>query len=285
MADKRMERAIFLRSAAQAPEILGRASRFYIGDEFCERRLPSERMLEELRRIGVMKGGRITLVTPPLGEGGVAGVGKIIARLSDIIKGGFEVVVNDWGLFGSLSRRPRGLELVLGRVLSAPYARTGRPGGKAHPKALLRALAPFPFLRPCAAPGGCDPREMISDEFSEPFLRFLLDNRVKAVEFNFIRHLLAVRGQFRKNSLKAHLYWPWSFLSWTRFCPCAAGFKGDARKSLGGCRRECDKTYGVARLGPDVEIIMRGNAYLIPHGRIESAAGLPVDRLIEDGLF
>jgi hypothetical protein len=289
MIVKPKERAVFLRGGAHDREALRRGARLYIGDEFCERRLPSNDALERWRRIGALEDDRITLVTPPLTGRGLARALEIVARLVDRIDGRFEVVVNDWGLLKSLRERPvPGLELVLGRLLSSSYARTGMPGGKTVPKALLRELPPLPFFRSGPAkgqPGGRDARELISDEFSGPFLRFLLENRIKGVEFNFIRHLLAARGQLRRNSLKAHVYWPYAFLAWSRYCSCAVRFKGDVRRSLSGCRRECETIYGIARPAADAEFTIRGNAYLIRQSPSDTGVEVRVDRLIEDGLF
>ncbi len=60
------ERAYFLRGGAGNFRPGADAPRPYIGDEFCERRLPGDKYLAELGGAGVLKGGRFTLVTPPL---------------------------------------------------------------------------------------------------------------------------------------------------------------------------------------------------------------------------
>jgi len=252
MKIKDYERAYFLRGGPRGFRAGGDAPRPYIGDEFCERRLPADGQLAGLRGAGVFKGGKFTLVTPPLTDRGLARAKAVIKRLA-AYGPGFEVVINDWGLLDFLGGFGGKLSVVLGRVLTNRHARS-----------------------------------MIFDEFNPEFLAFALKRGIRRMEFNQARHLLAARPQLNRKGIKAHFYTPYSFMTWSRFCRCAVQFRDDAESSRSRCSRACEKLYGTSAASDgrtSLEITIRGNAYLmdseIPAGRGE----MRVDRLVEDGLF
>lgn len=108
-----MELALVLNPAGPGPgkDALAKADILYIGDEFCEARLPTPARLRTAARRH--PGKRLALLTPLLTRAGLRAVeAALSAGLCD------EVIVNDIGLLNRLAasrgRRPR---LTLGRLL------------------------------------------------------------------------------------------------------------------------------------------------------------------------
>jgi len=236
-----VETARFLPAAPPEGFILP-PGRVYLGDEFCERRLPSDGLLAWLEQAG-RNVGAATLMTPFLTDWGVARLQAVLARMSSAFPKGFEVVVNDLGTLELLrqSRYP-GLEPVCGRLISSRY--------------------------------DC------SSDFPEEFLLWLSEHGMRRVELNSIAHFRQTHQQLRSRGFKTHFHWPYMFLAATRLCASDQGFKGNARDSISGCGRGCERFLGTAACPDGTEIVMSGNAYLVRH---EGLAAPPdeADRIVE----
>ncbi len=93
-------------------------SRVYIGAEFCEHLLPSTDELAAECARAVAEGVALTLVTPPVGDEGVAKVLDLAKVLAVSGVRGPELVLNDWGSLDAVSEaKIAGLALVVGRCL------------------------------------------------------------------------------------------------------------------------------------------------------------------------
>lgn len=100
-----MEHAIQVR---QIREVDDKYSRIYLGDEFCERLLPT---LRQLKAAVKLFGGNLTLATAPLTDEGLVQAKKLLA----VLPRETEVVVNDWGLLDDVKKHK--LTPVLGRLM------------------------------------------------------------------------------------------------------------------------------------------------------------------------
>ena len=236
--------------------------RMYLGDEFCERRLPSDGLLAWLEQAG-RNIGAATLMTPFLTDRGMARLQEVLARMSRAFPDGFEIVVNDLGTLELLrqSRYP-GLEPVCGRLLSSRYG-----------------------LEPAVGESGrlLSSRYMYFNDFPEEFLLWLSEHGMRRVELNSITQLRRTHQQLRSRGIKTHFHWPHMFLAATRLCAADQGFQGNARDSISGCGRGCERFLGTAACPDGTEIIISGNVYLVRH---EGLAAPPdeADRIVEHEL-
>jgi len=256
-----VETARFLR-AAPAEGFRLPPGRMYLGDEFCERRLPSDGLLAWLEQAG-RNIGAATLMTPFLTDWGMARLQEVLARMSRAFPDGFEIVVNDLGTLELLrqSRYP-GLEPVCGRLLSSRYG-----------------------LEPAVGESGrlLSSRYMYFNDFPEEFLLWLSEHGMRRIELNSIEQLRQTHQQLRGRGLKTHFHWPYMFLAATRLCAADQGFQGNARDSISGCGLGCERFLGTAACPDGTEIIISGNACLARH---EGLAPPPAeaDRIVEHDL-
>ncbi len=109
-------------------------TRAHLGNEFCERLLPSTSMLKEAVCWCQTNNLGITLVTPMLADHGIAQLTTLLASTPD----GSEVVCNDFGVIRLVNERFEGLIPVAGRQMckmikdprlpSADWANSAPPG-------------------------------------------------------------------------------------------------------------------------------------------------------------
>ncbi|MCM2268249.1 MAG: hypothetical protein NDI60_10810 [Elusimicrobiales bacterium] len=239
------------------------AGRLYIGHEFCERLLPSR---EELRAAQELAGPAlsITLNIPPLSEKAAAGIGSCLRDLEETAGPGAEVVFNDWGVLEALAGFP-GLKRVLGRAIAAQHAYCGG--------------------------------------FPEGLLDILCGAGVAAVELAGRPQLESSRSQLAARGLKAHLHYPFEYLTTTRYCGSVRTAHDDFRLDMRPCSLECLEKWGkvsyhcqvpgVSPLtrGQELEgkikgdILVRGNAWFSGE---DPAAGFPgpgPDRVVLNHLY
>ncbi|MFH1788382.1 MAG: hypothetical protein ABH834_03265 [Candidatus Altiarchaeota archaeon] len=199
-----MESAVHVRSIRDAG---GEYDRVYLGDEFCERLLPTVRQLEKALKISDKK---ITLATPPLTDKGLAGAKKLLSALP----GKTEVVVNDWGLLDDV----KGLNLspVLGRLL-LKYHRDPRVE-----------------LIDDKIPKGCRKVLHSSALTQERFVKFLKKNRIRRIELDAVPFEVD-HGDL--SGFKASLHVPYAYVTTTR--QCLANYFTTGRFGIRECRKQC----------------------------------------------
>ena len=88
--------------------------RIHLGNEFCERLLPTPTELAQVQTLAEQLQLEISLVTPMLTDAGVNRLDKLLPKLDS----GCEVVVNDWGTLRRLRSDYPALVPVLGRMLN-----------------------------------------------------------------------------------------------------------------------------------------------------------------------
>jgi hypothetical protein len=87
--------------------------RLHLGNEFCERLIPSPTILKRAVALADAAGHALTLATPSVPDAGLARLRRLFRLLPD----GAEVVVNDYGVLRLLAREFPALEPVAGRQL------------------------------------------------------------------------------------------------------------------------------------------------------------------------
>lgn len=95
------------------PSSAGPVSRLHLGNEFCERLIPSPTLLRRTIGMADAAGLALTLATPAVPDQGLAK----LRRLFRLLPGGAEVVVNDYGVLRFLASEFPALEPVAGRQL------------------------------------------------------------------------------------------------------------------------------------------------------------------------
>lgn len=88
-------------------------SRLHLGNEFCERLIPSPTVLRQAIGLADAAGLALTLATPSVPDAGLVKLRRLFGLMPD----GAEVVVNDYGVLRLLAREYPGLEPVAGRQL------------------------------------------------------------------------------------------------------------------------------------------------------------------------
>lgn len=245
------ERAVFCR---EIPGGLagGAAQVVYVGDEFCERRLPSPGALLKALEYCQAAGIRLCLATPCLTDDGTARLSALLEILSEA-RTPCDLVVNDWGALRLLGDRAPGLGVWLGRLISTRHFQVPPPGYPASPSGVGR------------------------------FLAAIREQRVSGVEMNSVRtlavHLQALAG----SGFKTAIHTPYIFLTMTRCCPCVGADQWYYKDSLSGCGHECERYAGVvANPGSGEDLHIGGNALFLKRDLESLGPGLQIDRVIDN---
>jgi hypothetical protein len=202
-------------------------SRVYVGNETCERLLPTPQAIGSW--VAAAQEGRValSLVLPPLSRDGLAKAEVVVRALEGVEDS--EVVVGDWGTVHRLRSRHPGLTIVLGR-LTLKMLRDPRLADRfdsplaplSARSALCRSGELAPGFRALMERYGIGRREI------DPFLQPLEEDEWGG----------------RDERLSVHL--PYQFVTMGRGClPAAMHGEGKGRFVAGSpCRTECAK-YAV----------------------------------------
>jgi len=121
MKNNKLEIAQYFYDAQQLNKSI---DRFYLGNEFCELQLPSIRKITKILRLLEKRKKKATLVLPPISSFFIKKIESLIKSYSKYLPEG-EVVVNDWGMLGFLSKNYLNLEPVIGRLITHQPLYTG----------------------------------------------------------------------------------------------------------------------------------------------------------------
>ncbi|MFH1414964.1 MAG: hypothetical protein ABIH89_02625 [Elusimicrobiota bacterium] len=256
-----MEKALLYTSGLKLTGVEG-MSRIYIGDEFCERLLPTGSEIDKLLSLCKEKSMGITLVTPYLTDAGIEKRLDLLQRLQKTTDNP-EIVVNDWGFMEKLAETGNSSRLVLGRLLISQY------------------LSPYHirFLREKRLHKNRVRRNYCF--FPDRFMNLLKVKRVDRIEFNSLDHYLACQPQLEENGIKAHIYHPFEYMTVSRYCGYAV--KGPDVHSMitESCRRECFSYIAVKKsryFGN--KIIIKGNAHFKKRGKDPESLQVPPQRIV-----
>ncbi|MFZ2223510.1 MAG: hypothetical protein WAV26_02355 [Candidatus Deferrimicrobium sp.] len=202
-------------------------SRVYVGNETCERLLPTPKAIGSWA--AAARGARValSLVLPPLSRDGLAKAEGVVRALQGVEDS--EVVAGDWGTVHRLRSRYPGLTLVLGR-LTHKMLRDPRLADRFD-----SPLAPLPARSALCRSGELAPG------FRALMERYGIGRR----EIDpFLQPLEGDEWEGRGERLSVHL--PYQFVTMGRGClPAAMHVRRKGRFVAGGpCRTECAK-YAV----------------------------------------
>lgn len=256
-----MEQAIFISNIENLKYVTQEYSRLYFGIEFCQNLIPSIEDLECVLRFVSKKRLDFTLVTPFVTN---EGFGKLKTQLNYLIKENpkSEIVINDWGLLRWINKTYPDLELTLGRLLTKQ---------KRGPR-ILNLIG------------------KVSDTMVEHFQKSNVDNRIvtnfliskniKRIEFDNL--LQGVKRPL--DSLKGSLYFPFAYITTTRFC-LISSYEDNIRRPLRAifaCNKECQKyTLKLQHRQMPVELFLKGNTQFFKNKYVPEDLGqLNIDRSV-----
>jgi len=256
-----MEQAIFISKIENLKYVNSKYTRLYFGNEFCQRLIPP---LEDLKVIRDFVSGHqmsFNLVTPYVTDRGIDALRPIleyvIKNFSDA-----EIVINDWGIFRLLRREFNHINLILGRLLTKQ---------KRGPRILnLKDKVPQDTIQ-----------HFQESNIDVPILsEFLINNGIKRVELDNL-----LQGIFRKDTcfLKASLYFPFAYVTTTRFCLTASSETGRKfLRNIPSCNKECQKyIFSLRHKNMPVNLFVKGNTQFFKNERLpDNCNNLNIDRIV-----
>jgi len=255
------EKALFLQNNVQELNLTG-FSNIYLGDEFCERLLPSIDELKNAINLCEHNKLKLTLVTPYLTD---KGIDTLIQRVDFIIQKEleYEIVINDWGALSVLQNYYPDIRLVLGRILVSQYL----SGYHAKFSGYESSLTNKKMNSHCNFPGS--------------FISFLRENNISSLEFNRYQHLAATQEQLKEFGFFSHIYYPFEYLTTSRYCAYVKSFPSYMHSATQNCYKDCKKYIAVKKsklVGRDV--IIKGNTHFIKETKDLSQLNCAIDRII-----
>ncbi|HEX7523932.1 MAG TPA: hypothetical protein VF357_07000 [Candidatus Deferrimicrobium sp.] len=266
-ADGQLAEALLRHLPGAAP------SRVYVGNETCERLLPTPRAI--VSWVASAREGRlaVSLVLPPLSRDGLAKAEEAVRALDGVEES--EVVANDWGTVHRLRSRYPGLTIVLGRLTHK----------------MLRDPRLADYFDSPQAPMAARAALCRSGELAPGFRTLMERYGIGRREVDpFLQPLEAEEWENRSEKLSVHF--PYLFVTMGRACLLGAMHREPDGKFVPGapCRSECRKYAVEFRLpvpggnGAEKNLLSLGNAYYhaVPLSVTERILGrLPFHRQVD----
>ena len=259
-----MEQAVFISRIENLKHCTPQFTRLYFGNEFCEQLLPSLTELRQALDFAGEKGMDFTLVSPYATEKTLGRLDKLFQEVAKR-KPDSEVVFNDYGVLRILSSRYEELEPVMGRLLHKM---------KRGPR-LMTVISKLP-------PTTVDYFQ--STNLTVPILvEFMNRNGVKRVELD---NLLQGFNFSLDNNLKGSLYFPYAYVSTTRFC-LAANCDVPGKEEMIGifpCHRECrNYTFYLRSEVMPVILVRQGNTIFFENDTLpDGLEGRGINRMVTE---
>jgi hypothetical protein len=255
-----VEQAIFVTKVKDLKYVDSRYSRLYFGNEFCPRLTASLEDFKVVKDFISKRNMEFTFVTPYVTN---KEIDELTPILEFVIKDflGAEIVVNDWGFLRLIRREFNCSNLALGRLLTKQ---------KRGPRILnLKNKVPDNMFQHFRESNVDLP--LLSD--------FLVNNGIKRVELDNL-----LQGVSRANSsLKASLYFPFAYVTTTRFCIISSSEKRRKfLRSIQPCNKECQKyTFRLKHKNMPVDFFLKGNTQFFRNDKLtDNLAELRIDRIV-----
>ncbi len=254
-----IEKALFIRDLKKFDRIGDGYSRLYFGNEFCERLLPSQALLEEAVSFVKERKMSLTFITPFVTDKGMKKLKETIEFLTGRIKE-TEIVVNDWGVLAMLEKTAWTGAISMGRLMTKQ---------KRGPR-IMNILKHLPdkaaeHFRQCSAD-------------SVIFKEFLVSRGIRRLELDNL-----LQGISRPaDCLPASLYYPYAYVSTTRFCLISQYYNRAAARSIPDCKQECSESmFELKTKGMPVPLLLKGNTQFFRNEFLpENLKELNIDRLV-----
>lgn len=228
-------------------------SRIYFGNEFCERLITDWQEIRNILTLAKKKNLNFTLVTPYVTNEGLQKLKRLFSNLNKIEEE-IEVVVNDWGVLNLFHRDYKNLKPVLGRLLNK-MMRMPR-FEKAWPKLMPKQMELLhSLLSSNREAAGCSKKDsenlwlklmpkqisfLQSSSISlNSYKQYLTTFNVKRVEFDLVPQ--GIDLDFSRGSLKASIYYPWTYITSGRVCEIGSISLPPKKKFTlhNYCQKEC----------------------------------------------
>jgi len=260
---KTKESALLLNNNALQQEISPEVGRLYIGDEFCERLIPSNSAIEGIRNHNNISSRFLTLVTPSLTNDGMQRLSQLLDLIVKTNINLKEVVINDWGVLKLLRNYEARFKIILGRILVSRYLSIFHSQDLMRNYARNRKKINFFCL------------------FPESFLDFLKKENISGLEFNSYQHLSVTYKQISEYGFRAHIYYPFQYLTNSRYCNCINGFTSYFRSAIAGCNYDCKNSRAIMTNNDfPRRIFIKGNTYFTREEKSSQELDLEADRII-----
>jgi len=256
-----MEKAIFIERIEDLKNWKPEYNRIYFGAEFCQRLIP---LLEQLKKVLIFcdkKKIHFSFMTPFVIDEGLDKLKPLFKFLAKK-KPETEIIVNDLGVAYFLSKEYPLFSLSLGRLLNKQ---------KRDP----RILTVTPYL----------PKEA-QHYFRLPLGESIFSTDLKD-KFNIKRIELdnLLQGMERENlEIPASLYYPYAYVTTTRYCLIALAFHegGFKRKVSFKCNKECQAyTFSLASPQMPAKLYLKGNTQFIYNPDLPTnLKALNIDRIV-----
>lgn len=221
------EYAIQIRKIEDISTISSEIDRVYVGDNFCDRKIPSIQEMSIILEYIKQKNLKLTLLTPYLTNESAK---KIKILVDWILKENLEIeiVINDWGMLELLRefemKLRRKITLVAGVLLSRQ---------KTDPitERLIDKLNPY-----------------LQEHFSTPvivsdvYINFLKNHNINRIELENTNHFF-IFDKCMQNNIEISLYYPFVSFATTRMCPLSMYFRRKNMISIQPCNKECKEYY------------------------------------------
>jgi hypothetical protein len=238
----------------------------YVGEEFCDRRLPGTDELE--RFVCYLKknspGIKVTFVTPLITD-------FCFGRLKDILlffsENRFveEIVINDYGVLKFIKDNYDCFSLVCGRVLFSKAL----PQGELFKHGLSFNSNKVSF------------NNKARQSLNITFLNFLKGKGINRIECNNINDILKYGWQLKDSGFKVSLYYPFSYSAVTRYCYYNTSNKSNLRYGILPCLKQCrDKYVELKDRGKDFTFSLFGTSLVFQDERSSQICQKYYDRLI-----
>lgn len=256
-----MEEALFINKSEDIKYWNSRYSRVYFGAEFCQRLIPASKELKDVWKFSQDKKIKFTLITPFVTDEGLDKLRVLFKFLTEHTQD-IEIVVNDWGVINFLCRDFPNFSLCLGRLLNKQ---------KRGPRILnVTSKLPEKSLEYFKLPLG---ESILSTSLKEKL-------NIKRIELDNL-----LQGIKRQNlNIPASLYYPFLYVTTTRYCLVALAFweEGFKRRTSFKCDRECQR-YGfiLSNKQMPVKIYLKGNTQFVKNSNYpHNLESLNIDRLV-----
>jgi len=172
-------------------------TRLYFGIEFCERLIPTTGELDYVINFVKENNIKLSFVTPYVPDEGMDKLEPLLELLNEKLLGS-EVIINDFGTLELMQEKNLQLKPVLGRLLTKQ---------KRGPR-IINIMDKLPKTA----------IEHFRKSNAEVpiFQEFLIKNNFDRVELDNL--LQGIGDDFSKSQIKASLYYPYAYVTTTRYC-------------------------------------------------------------------
>ncbi len=236
-------------------------SRIYFGAETCERKIPSLDKVKKAKKLCEQNNAYFSLLTPFVTDAGLKKLESVFLILSPED----EIIANDFGVLFKAAKYKA--IPVAGRLLNKQFRDPRISSFAGMPKELLSHLS-------------------LSQADNPNFRKLLSGFGVKRFELDNL--LQGIGTKLSGTGFSASLYFPFVFISATRFCLLANCGKLSTIKKIGvfACSKECEKfSFRLSNASFPTQLLLSENALFFENKNMPSEkelSSIGVDRIIHN---